>query len=276
MVSRINVQEHSVLIAPGYLIKINFLTANHAMILSIQSQVVYGCVGNQAASHVAHILDKKIACIPTGLFSNHKGHKHYTVSPVDILLLVEGLKLNGLFPNAFDTLLIGFLGTVEIAKVVFEIASELKELNPKCILILDPVMGDNARLYVDDLLVDFYKNHFYPIADIVVPNEYEDKWMSSAVDPLFKIITSRSISDTELGLEVISKNRRQMIPFPEIKGSFCGTGDIFAAILACTLKELTFDAILESCHFAINSLQNILKDNLNQLDLTIKTCHLSK
>ena len=245
------------------------------MILSIQSQVVYGCVGNQAATHIAHLLGKSISCIPTGLFSNHKGHSHYTSFPVDILHLVSGLRKNHIFPKSFNRVHIGYLGTVKIAQDVYDLIVEIKLNNPDCIVIIDPVLGDNNRLYVESDLIAFYKNKLCLLADILTPNDFEAELLGDMPSIPLRIITSKYSSDTELTLQAIINNTDSFaITFPKVPGWFCGTGDIFAAILTCKLENFKIEHVEDCCKYAINCLQKILKDNLESKDLMILKQHL--
>eukprot|EP00834_Sanchytrium_tribonematis_P004393 NODE_213_length_12556_cov_0.937063.p8 type:complete len:247 gc:universal NODE_213_length_12556_cov_0.937063:3110-3850(+) len=240
-------------------------------ILSIQSQVIHGCVGNQAASHVAHILDTQISCIPTAIFSNHKGHKFYTQNSIDLESLIDGLRQNGFMK--FTKVIVGYLGTLDVAKIIFNLIIEIKALNPKCLLIIDPVMGDNDRLYVQKDLVEFYRCTLCPLADIITPNDFESNLLSDMKSGPIVITTSRIVSNDTLSLICTLKDKSFSFNFPRIDGWFCGTGDIFSSIIACKIKDLNINDLEITCKYAVNCLHNILMDNLHTKDLKLKLNH---
>lgn len=41
------------------------------------------------------------------------------------------------------------------------------------IIVCDPVMGDNGKLYVPQESADVYRDEIVPIADFVTPNQFE-------------------------------------------------------------------------------------------------------
>eukprot|EP00835_Amoeboradix_gromovi_P006584 NODE_804_length_4102_cov_0.255309.p4 type:complete len:247 gc:universal NODE_804_length_4102_cov_0.255309:1851-2591(+) len=244
------------------------------MILSIQSNVVYGCVGNQAAAHVAHLLDHEISCIPTGLFSTHKGHKSFTNLDIDIKVLVNGLRENKIFPQAFNKVLVGYLGTLKIAEIVYDLLLEVKTSNPKTIIFIDPVMGDNNHLYVERELIEYYKSNICALADVITPNEFEASLLKDMKTvPRVQIVTSKTLSSEKLELNGTVGNQYFSVYFDKIQGWYCGTGDIFAAILGCKLENFTMEHIKECCQYAVNCMQLIIRDNPNRKDLKILKRH---
>lgn len=144
-------------------------------ILSIQSQVVYGHVGNSAAAFVLQRQGHAVWQVPTVLFSNHLGKPTYrgrAVPAEQAQEMIEGLKDLG-YLDRVDMLLTGYLGTAETARLAAELAKTIWLHKPYAIFACDPVMGDDDALYVNPDLADAIAAHLVPIADVLLPNIFE-------------------------------------------------------------------------------------------------------
>lgn len=84
-------------------------------------------------------------------------------------------------------MLSGYIPGAEAVGAVGDIARQLKDKtkkNPgKFFWVLDPVMGDNGRLYVAEDVVPAYKA-LVPYADLILPNQFEAEY----VQPSFILI----------------------------------------------------------------------------------------
>lgn len=144
-------------------------------VLSIQSQVVYGHVGNSAAAFVLQRQGHAVWQVPTVLFSNHLGKPTFrgrAVPAEQARDMVEGLKELG-YLDQVDMLLTGYLGTADTARLTAELAGLIRKNNPKAIFACDPVMGDDDSLYVKPDLADTIASDLVPIADVLLPNIFE-------------------------------------------------------------------------------------------------------
>ena len=143
-------------------------------ILSIQSHVAYGHVGNSTAIPVLQRLGHEAWPVHTTLLSNHLGYPTHTgrvLPPEEVAEVVEGLAKLGLF-GRFDALLTGFLG--HAATVAADAARRLKSARPEAIYCLDPVMGERAGgLYAAPATVEAIGGLLLPLADFVLPNAFE-------------------------------------------------------------------------------------------------------
>ena len=149
-------------------------------ILSIQSRVTSGYVGNSAAVPILQRLNQVVWPIDTVAFSNHPAHGAFrgNVRPsTEVADLAKGIDERGLLP-ACTALLSGYLGSVETGPVVYEIASRVRSASPKAFWCCDPVMGDNGRFYVSEGLPAFFRNQAVPAADIVTPNAFEAAYLA--------------------------------------------------------------------------------------------------
>ena len=129
-------------------------------ILSIQSHVSYGHVGNAAAVLPLQLLGHEVWPVHTTQFSNHTGHanvsgQRFTSSHIEGLL--SGIQNLGLFSTC-NAVLSGYLGEAETVGIISEIVTRVKAANPDAIFLCDPVMGDDDKgLYVPDTVADAIK-----------------------------------------------------------------------------------------------------------------------
>ena len=144
-------------------------------VLSIQSQVVYGHVGNSAAAFVLQRQGHAVWQVPTVLFSNHLGKPTFrgrAVPAEQARDLIQGLKELGYLDDV-DMLLTGYLGTPDTARLAAELAGIIRAQKPHAIFACDPVMGDDDALYVKPDLAEAIASDLVPIADVLLPNIFE-------------------------------------------------------------------------------------------------------
>ncbi len=145
-------------------------------ILSIQSHVVYGHVGNSAAVFPLQRLGFEVWPLQTLQFSNHTGYQDFTgqvFSAQDLRKVVDGLAARGVLRTC-DAVLSGYLGAAEAGTVVLDAVARVKAANPEALYACDPVMGDGeGGLYVDAALPEFFRDRALTLADIVTPNPFE-------------------------------------------------------------------------------------------------------
>ncbi|KAI9628904.1 hypothetical protein KEM48_011298 [Puccinia striiformis f. sp. tritici PST-130] len=135
-------------------------------VLSIQSHVVSGYVGNKSATFPLQLLGWDVDALNTVQFSNHLGYGHHGGSkiPVEHLIsCIDGLENNGLL--TYDAFLQG------IDALIYSI-NKIKARNPNVTYLVDPVMGDDGKLYVSDQVPPKYKE-LLKLATIATPNEFE-------------------------------------------------------------------------------------------------------
>ncbi len=145
-------------------------------ILSIQSQVVFGHVGNSAATFPLQCLGHEVWSVPTAVLSNHAGYPDVggqVLPPETVADLIRGLGHRGVFPNC-DLMVTGYLGNPALAAVVTRAVGQVRGENPDMVYCCDPVMGDDGSgVYVDGALPDHFRTAALPVADIATPNLYE-------------------------------------------------------------------------------------------------------
>ena len=143
-------------------------------ILSIQSWVASGHVGNAAALFPLQRLGADVLAVHTVQFSNHPGHGAFTgrsMPAADIAALVQGLESHGALAEC-DAVLTGYLGDAALGGAVLQAVAQVRARHAAALWCCDPVMGDDGRIYVRDGIPEFYATAL-DRADIVTPNQFE-------------------------------------------------------------------------------------------------------
>lgn len=147
-----------------------------ANILSIQSHVAYGYVGNRAAVFPLQRLGHEVTAVNTVQFSNHTGYGEWTgdIMPLaHIDAIFAGLEKRQVLQN-LDAILTGYLGAAELGEIVLHWLSKIKVGNPQIIYCCDPVMGDVGRgIFVQEDVPAFFKKQALHSAMIMTPNQFE-------------------------------------------------------------------------------------------------------
>jgi pyridoxine kinase len=145
-------------------------------ILSIQSAVAYGSVGNAAAVFPLQRLGFEVWRVDTVLFSNHTGYGAWRGTVLDPKLVDEilrGIAERGVLARC-EAVLSGYLGSLALGDVVLDAVRRAKHANPKALYCCDPVLGDADRgFFVKPELADFFRTEAVPLADILTPNGFE-------------------------------------------------------------------------------------------------------
>ena len=150
-------------------------------VLSIQSWVACGNVGNTAALFPLQRLGCETWSLNTVAFSNHTGYGKWRGAAVparEIADLFEGIAELGILPRC-DAVLSGYLGHVDAGPVLLDIVGRVKAANPRALFACDPVMGDvGPGWYVSAGVPEFYRDQAIAVADIVTPNRFELEWLT--------------------------------------------------------------------------------------------------
>jgi pyridoxine kinase len=152
-------------------------------VLSVQSWVACGNVGNTAALFPLQRLGCETWSLNTVAFSNHTGHERWrgrTVPAGEIATLFEGIAELGVLPRC-DAVLSGYLGEAETGPVLLDIVARVKQANPRALYCCDPVIGDvGLGYYVRAGIPEFFRDRALALADIVTPNRFELEWLSGS------------------------------------------------------------------------------------------------
>jgi pyridoxine kinase len=146
-------------------------------ILSIQSHVAYGYVGNKAAVYPLQAMGYDVWPVNTVQFSNHTGYGQWQgeiFSKEHIHQVILGLETLNLIPSC-QAILSGYMGSEAICHEVLDTVKRFKAQNPDLLYLCDPVIG-NQHCFVKPEVLEFFKYHL--VADIITPNQYEAETLS--------------------------------------------------------------------------------------------------
>lgn len=145
-------------------------------LISIQSHVAYGHVGNAAAVFPLQRLGCEVWPIHTVQFSNHTGYGAWRGDVFDasaVRAVVQGVGERGVFASC-DGLLSGYIGSSEIGEAILDAAAQIRQANPAARYCCDPVIGDTGRgVFVRPGVAEFMRDRAVPAADVLTPNQFE-------------------------------------------------------------------------------------------------------
>lgn len=224
-------------------------------ILSIQSQVTYGHVGNSAAVFTLQRLGHTVWPVATVQFSNHTGYGQWR-GPIftahDVAAVIAGIAERGAFERC-DAVLSGYMGDAAIGTVILDAAAAVRKANPRAIYCCDPVIGDVGRgVFVRPGIPKFMRDRAVKAADIITPNQFELEYLTGktcatldqaltasaaarALGPRVALVTSlvrddaapdtiEMLADTPDGAWLVATPRLRLDPLPN------GAGDVVAAL----------------------------------------------
>lgn len=169
-------------------------------VLSIQSSVAYGHVGNSAAVFPLQRMGFEVWPVNTVHFSNHTGYGSWRgpVLPAeDIAGVIQGVEDRGVLPSC-DAVLSGYMGDASLGEVIVGAVARVKELNDRAIYCCDPVMGDVGRgFFVRPGIPEFVREVAVPAADVITPNQFE-----------LEFLTGVTVGDLDDALEAAEKVHR--------------------------------------------------------------------
>ena len=150
-------------------------------ILSIQSWVSFGHVGNAAAVFPLQRLGFETWGVNTVQFSNHTGYGQWrgtVFEPAQIADLIDGMAALGALDRC-RAVLTGYMGDPALGAVVLDTVARVRAVNPGAVWACDPVMGDvDGGFYVRPGLPEFFRERAVPAADIVTPNQFELEYLT--------------------------------------------------------------------------------------------------
>ncbi|MFC8502255.1 pyridoxal kinase PdxY [Pedococcus sp. NPDC057267] len=229
-------------------------------ILSIQSSVAYGHVGNSAAVFPLQRLGVEVWPVHTVHFSNHTGYGEWRgplLPADDVRAVIRGVEERGAFP-AVDAVLSGYQGGEDIGDVILEAVERVKAANPDAIYACDPVMG-NARsgCFVHPAIPVLLREKVVPRADLITPNQFELGFLTgteprtfeetlASVDlardmgPSTVLVTSVERPDAPadtIEMMAATDGGAWVVQTPRLPMKANGSGDVTAALFTAHLLE---------------------------------------
>jgi pyridoxine kinase len=224
-------------------------------ILSIQSHVAFGHVGNGAAVFPLQRLGFEVWPVNTVQFSNHTGYPTWrgrVFEAAHVAELVEGLAERGVL-GACDAVLSGYLGDAALGAAILDAVARVRAANPEALYACDPVMGDVAQgVFVRPDIPAFMREQAAPAADLITPNQFELELLTGtpvssladavagarkalALGPKVVLVTSLRHDGTKAGeIEMLAVTAqaasRVATPFLDMDPAPNGAGDALAAL----------------------------------------------
>ena len=222
-------------------------------VLSIQSAVAYGHVGNSAAVFPLQRIGVEVIPVPTVNFSNHTGYGAWRgplIPPADVADILLGVQERGVFPQ-IDAVLSGYQGGVGIGDVIVDAVRRVKAANPAALYACDPVMGNaKSGCFVAPEIPDLLRDRVVPVADIITPNQFELGYLTGtepaslestlasadlarAIGPSTVLVTSVERPDREEGtieMLVVDDAGAWLVSTPHLPFKANGSGDVTAAL----------------------------------------------
>ncbi len=271
------------------------------LVLSIQSHVAYGHVGNDAAMLPLQLLGMQPVAVHTVQFSNHTGYgefKGQVFTPAHIGDVLDGLRARGVLARC-QAVLSGYLGDAGVGEAILSAVQEIRAARPALHYLCDPVMGDVGRgLFVRPGIPEFLRRRALAQASIVTPNQYEfelllggaplasvDEAVAAArgllgaapgTGPALIVVTSLRTPDLpedRLGTLAVTADAAWLVqtPFIDLQPLPNGMGDVFSAVLLGHL--LRGAATPDAVSGAVSSLYALVsRTTPGQRDLPLVAC----
>jgi pyridoxine kinase len=261
-------------------------------ILSIQSAVAYGHVGNSAAVFPLQRMGVEVLPVNTVNFSNHTGYGAWRgpmISPQDVAEVVGGIEDRGLFPQ-IDAVLSGYQGGEGIGDVIIDTVARIKAANPNAIYACDPVMGNaKSGCFVAPAIPALLRELVVPVADIITPNQFELGFLTGtepdtiestlasaalvrATGPSTVLVTSVERPDRQddtIEMMVVTDAGAWVVQTPMLPMKANGSGDVTAALFTAHLLDSgdPADALARTASSVFDLLELTLKSGERELQL---------
>jgi len=229
-------------------------------ILSIQSAVAYGHVGNSAAVFPLQRIGVEVLPVYTVTFSNHTGYGAWRgpmISPDDVRDVITGIEERGVL-GEIDVVLSGYQGGEGIADVILDAVARVKAANPNAVYACDPVMGNaKSGCFVAPAIPELLRDRVVPAADIITPNQFELGYLTRtepadlastlasvdaarAIGPRTVLVTSVERPDRPEGtIEMLAVDDAGawIVQTPLLPLKANGSGDVTAALFTAHYRE---------------------------------------
>ncbi|WP_413353470.1 pyridoxal kinase PdxY [Microbacterium sp. 1P06AB] len=261
-------------------------------ILSIQSAVAYGHVGNSAAVFPLQRIGVEVYPVYTVNFSNHTGYGAWRgplISPQDVADVITGIEERAAF-GEIDAVLSGYQGGEGIGDVILDAVARVKAANPNAIYACDPVMGNaKSGCFVAPAIPVLLRERVVPAADLITPNQFELGFLTGtdpadlestlasvdaarAMGPSTVLVTSVERPDRPEGtieMLAVTDDGAWIVRTPHIPMKANGSGDVTAALFTAHFRESAnaADALAKTTSSVFDLLQNTYDAGTRELQL---------
>lgn len=229
-------------------------------IMSIQSSVAYGHVGNSAAAFTLMRMGVETYPVLTVHYSNTTAYGSWrgpNLSAADVADVVTGIDERGAL-SAVDGVLSGFQGSEAMGQTILAAVALTRQRQPRSRYCCDPVMGDVGRgMYVAAGIPEFLRDQVVPAADVVTPNQYELDFLTgrdthsvadllAAADALIDrgpstVLVTSAVTDeaapNTISMVAVQADQAWSVTTPLIDQVFTGSGDVTTAVFFARLLQ---------------------------------------
>ncbi|AAT88924.1 pyridoxamine kinase [Leifsonia xyli subsp. xyli] len=222
-------------------------------ILSIQSAVAYGHVGNSAAVFPLQRIGVEVLPVYTVNFSNHTGYGAWRgplIAPDEVREVITGIEERRVL-GSIDAVLSGYQGSEGIGDVIVDAVARVKAADPHAVYACDPVMGNAASgCFVAPAIPDLLRDRVVPVADLITPNQFELGYLTGstpdtlestlasveaarAMGPSTVLVTSVERPDRPEGtieMLAVDDTGAWIVQTPRLPMKANGSGDVTAAL----------------------------------------------
>jgi len=254
-------------------------------ILSIQSHVAYGHVGNDAAVFPLQRLGHEVWAVHTVQFAAHTGYglpKGQVFEASHIRDVIEGIALRDDFASC-EAVLSGYMGSAAIGEAILDAVQRVKAANRAALYVCDPVLGDVGKgFFVRPEMPDFMRDHVVPKADIVTPNLFELEALTGMIcatledtkralqmlhdkGPRVIVLTSAVIDETPKdAIDMLASDEKGLWRVRTSRLGFSpnGAGDLTASLF--TAHYLRTRSVSEALGMASSSVYAVLQETLKK------------
>lgn len=228
-------------------------------ILSIQSSVSYGHVGNSAAVFPLQRIGHEVMPIYTVMFSNHTGYGEWggpLLTGDNVRDVARGIDARGGLDDV-QLVLSGYQGGNDIGDAILDAVALVKARNPEAVYACDPVLGSaSSGCFVAPEVQSLIRDRVVPAADLITPNQFELGFLTgtdphtidetlASVDlirqngPQTVLVTSVLRPDRPEGtieMLAVTPDGAWIVQTPQLPFKANGSGDVTAALFSAQLR----------------------------------------
>jgi pyridoxine kinase len=243
-----------------------------ARVLAISSHVVRGSVGLAATVPALQHFGHEVWALPTVLLASRPGLGTLVKReppPPDLEAMLAALEADGCWPM-LDAVFTGYFSSAASVRAAAQAVVRVRGANPRALVMVDPILGDEDRLYVPAETAEAVRDALLPLATIATPNLFELQWLTGrrprsldevadaahALGPSTVIVTSAARTPTDVATLAVSATQRIERHQPCRAKIPNGAGDLFAGLLLGAL--LTGHPLEAALDAALTELDRVL------------------